>query len=202
MRKLKKEVVYALYGFMGLAVLVTIPILKKTVEKPQTSQIMVTTPIVDKDTLPVFLEDENIAKPYNSDLVNINIDFYDYEDIEEKQQKSLIFYENTYIPSTGIDYTSTSQFDVLSIYNGKVVEITSNDMLGSVVKVEYGDIIGLYQCISDISVNLGDTVSKGTILGKSSTCNLLKGNNLYFELIHNGEMVNPEKYYDKTINEL
>ena len=47
-------------------------------------------------------------------------------------------------------------------------------------------------------------VLKSQVIAKSSTSNISKdlGNHLYFELIVDGKCVNPEDYYDKSINEL
>ena len=65
-------------------------------------------------------------------------------------------------------------------------------------------IISVYQSINEIEVNEGDEVAQGQILAKSSTSNISKEleNHLYFELIIDGECVNPEEYYGKSINEL
>ena len=42
-----------------------------------------------------------IAMPYTSDKVSVAKDYYNREDDSENQEKSLIFYENTYMPFWG-----------------------------------------------------------------------------------------------------
>ena len=61
-----------------------------------------------------------------------------------------------------------------------------------------------YQSITDISVKEGDLVKQGDVIAKSSTSNISTdlGNHLYFELILNGSTVDPEDYFDKSLNEL
>ena len=64
--------------------------------------------------------------------------------------------------------------------------------------------ISNYQSLSDVTVSKDDNVVKGQIIAKSSTSNISAdlGNHLYFELVINGECVNPENYYGKSIDEI
>ena len=53
-------------------------------------------------------------------------------------------------------------------------------------------------------VKKGDNVTQGQIIAKSGTCTLNNDvtNGLHFEMYKNGSVINPEKYYDKSIKEL
>ena len=124
---------------------------------------------------------------------------------EESQKKSIIYYQDTYMQSSGISYSSDKQFDVLSILDGKVTEIKEDNLLGNVITIEHSNgIISSYQGVTDIEVKQGEEVKQGDIIAKSSKLNLLPDveNQLYFELIINGTNVNPDNYYDKSIDEV
>lgn len=147
----------------------------------------------------------SIIRPYVDESVSIVKGFYDYKTDSESQEKSLIYYEGTYIPSSGISYSNSNSFDVISILPGTVKEVREDDILGNVVVIEHENgIISEYQSITDIKVKKDDIVNQGQIIAKSSESNISKdlGNHLYFEIIINGENVNPEEYYNKTINEI
>ena len=51
---------------------------------------------------------------------------------------------------------------------------------------------------------MDDKISQGDIIARAGLNNLNKdfGNHLYFELIVNGKIVDPENYFDKALNEL
>ena len=89
--------------------------------------------------------------------------------------------------------------------DGKVTSVKEDETLGNVVVIEHDNgIKATYESIKDITVKEGDIVSQGKIIGKSSTSNISKelNNHLYFELSIKDTTVNPEKYFDKSINEI
>ena len=206
-RQLKKSVVYSLYIISFALVLTGVGVLTfSSKNKSDDDYKYVSKGILDfEEQVPVVNTEIKIVRPYTDADVKIVKNFYDYKSESEEQEKSLIYYEGTYMQSSGIAYSKGDSFDVVAIYDGKVKEIKEDAMLGKVVTIEHENgINSIYQSISDIKVKEGDNVSVGQLIGKSSTSNILSdlGNHLYFELIINGVCVNPENYYDKTINEL
>ena len=205
----KRIIIYSLYGVICMTFLTSILFVKKYMNKPLNKSNLnveikpVNNTKIDDKIIPVFNDDNLISKPFKDDI-EVVISFYNSKEETENQENSLIYYENTYMKSTGIYYRSDKEFDILSIYDGKVVEIKEDNLLGNVVRIDYGNnIIGVYECIDSIKVKVGDNVSKGDIIGKSSTCKVFNDSNgLYFELIHNGININPELYYFKKIEEL
>ena len=146
-----------------------------------------------------------MIRPYKDEDVKILKNFYDYQSTEEEQEKSLIYYENTYLPSSGISYGKDEEFDIIAVLDGKVTSVKEDETLGNVVVIEHDNgIKATYESIKDITVKEGDIVSQGKIIGKSSTSNISKelNNHLYFELSIKDTTVNPEKYFDKSINEI
>ena len=160
--------------------------------------------VTDREYVPVVAEIPTIIKPYNSDNVSINTPFYDPNSTKEEQEKALILYENTYIQNTGVTYTSKEQFDVVAVLEGTVIEVSDNPILGKTIKIRHNDdTISTYQSMDEITVKKDDTILRGGFLGRSGTCKLYSENyNLHFELSHNGQIINPEDSYNKTIDEL
>lgn len=208
-RELKKSVVYSLYGLSFLLLLsaVLIPLFST---KNQVNQEFdyVSKGILDyENNVKVVNTDNNITigKPYNAENINIVKSFYDYKESTDNQEKSLIFYEGTYMQSSGVSYSNGNVFDVVSILDGVVESIKSDEILGNVLTIRHDNgITSIYQSISDITVKEGNNVKKGDILAKSSTANISTdlNNHLYFELIINGVCVNPENYYGKNPSEI
>lgn len=160
--------------------------------------------VTDNEYIPVINEQLTVLKPYSNESVKISKTFYDYEGENKSQENSIIFYENTYMQNTGIDYTLNESFDIISILDGTVLEVTDNEILGKTIKIKHeNDLISVYQSLSEINVKKDDTIIRGQVIGKSGTSSLYsKDYNLHFELYHQGKNVNPEDYYNKTKDEL
>ena len=106
------------------------------------------------------------------------------------------------MPSTGVAYSNGKQFDVVAVLDGKVTQVKEDDTLGNSIMIEHKNgTTSVYQSVSDINVKEGDAVSQGQTIAKSSTSDVRSdlNNHLYFELIIDGNTVNPENYFDKNI---
>lgn len=212
-RRLKKSVVYILYGIAFLFMLGGLFFIDNVSEKNNFSSKeeykYVSKDIINKDSdIPVnVIENKKILinKPYNDESVKIVKNYYSMSDDEEIQQNSIIYYENTYMPSSGVSYGNDNDFDVISILDGKVIEVKEDDILGNVIVIQHDNgIMSSYQSVKDINVKKDDNVKQGDIIAKSSTSNISTdlGNHLYFELMINGLNVDPEDYYGKCIDEI
>ena len=159
---------------------------------------------VFENVVPVQTTKSLIIKPYLSENVSIGKYFYDFEGEKESQEKSLIYYENTYIQNSGVDYISNSVFDVVSILDGEVISIEKDNILGNIIKVKHDkDLISVYQGIDEITVSNGDSVVQGQILGVSSTSKINSDYNssLHFEVYYKGEIIDPENLYTLSIED-
>lgn len=155
--------------------------------------------------IPVVSTSVTIARPYVAADVSIGKKFYDYQGEESEQEKSIIYYEDTYMQNSGVDYTSEEVFDVVSILDGTVISVEENDLLGTTIEVRHSNnLISVYQSLSDVLVEENMVIVQGQILAKSGTSNINKdlGNHLHFELYYNGKIVNPEEYYNRNVDEL
>lgn len=208
-RKFKKFVVPTVYSLAIFAFITSMYFLEKTINnnrfKDNEDMEYVDSEIINNNEyIPVINQEKTILKPFLNEDITISKKFYDYESESTSQEDALIYYENTYIQNSGIDYTSKESFDVIAIYDGTVIEVSDNTILGKTIKIRHNnDLVSTYQSLSDTGVKENDTVLRGQVIGKSGTCNLYKTDyNLHFEIYHQGKNINPELYYNKTIDEL
>ncbi len=105
--------------------------------------------------------------------------------------------------NSGVDYKFAESFEVVSILDGKVIDVSDNSLLGKTVKIQHdNDKVSIYQCLSNVSVKVDDYVLRGQVIGNGGTSKIYPNEyNLHFELINQGVNINPEKYYNKSIDE-
>ena len=142
-----------------------------------------------------------MIKPYVDDQVVVAKYYYDYQDDNTTQEKSILYHENTYIQNTGMDFTKDDSFDVVAVLDGTVTDVKEDELLGTIVEIKHdGNFISSYQSLSEVTVKKNDTVSQGQVIGKSGTNELDKdlGNHLHFELYQNGQVLDPSDYFDKS----
>lgn len=154
---------------------------------------------------PVVKSEEKLIRPYTSDKVTLYKNFYEKDENKEQQQNSIIYYDGIYMQNSGVDYTSEESFDVLSSLSGTVTNVTEDTLLGKTIEIRNStEVIVTYQSLGEILVKKGDVISQGDIIAKSGTSaiNNDKQNTLHVEIYVNGTVINPEKYFDKSIKEL
>lgn len=205
-RKMKKEVRYVLYGVAFALVLGSLFMLTDnlTYKEYKDDTTYVSDTIFD-ESVPVVSTETKIIRPYLDSKIGIVKSFYDYQAESEAQINSLIIHDNTYMQNSGVAYGNVDNFDVVAILDGTVTKVEENDLLGNVIEITHdNNIISIYQSLSEVSVKKDDTVKQGTVIGKSGTSNISTdlGSHLHFELIIDGNIVNPENYFDKLLNDI
>lgn len=203
--KLKPFVIPTIYGIVTISLVVSLFFIGKNFLKNDVPVTYITSSTLVEDVEPVVSETKLIKKPYVDDDIKILQNFYESTGDKKVQENSLILYENTYLQNSGVDYGREEKFDVYSIYEGTIIDIEEDDILGKIIQIQHtNDIIASYQCLGDIKVNKNDTVTQGQIIGSSGTCNISKdlGNHLHLEISNQGKMINPESIYNKSINDL
>ena len=160
---------------------------------------------VVEDTQPVVSTDPQIIRPYVDANVKVVKNYYNKEADNATQENSIFYYGDTYMQNSGVDYASGSEFDVVSILDGTVMEVTDDEVMGKTIKIKHNnDLISVYQSMGNINFKKDDTITQGTIIGKSGENNISTdlGNHLHFELYYQGKVVNPEDYFGKLLGEL
>lgn len=206
-RRLKKSVTYSLYGLSFTLLVLGITLLSFTTRGTKQSNFSyVSKGIFDsEENIKVVTTEVKIMKPFTDNNVEIVKSYYDYTADSKSQEKSLLYYENTYMQSTGVSYSNGSSFDVIAILSGTVTEVKEDETLGNSITIEHDNgITSVYQSISGINVKQGDVVAQGDKIATSATSNISPNleNHLYFELIIKGSCVNPENYYEKLVSEV
>ena len=200
-RRLKTQYVLLFVSILLILPLILIGIAVKT----SLNEVTVEEPdYITEETfnhyIPVINTETRMINPYLEPSVTIGKNYYDYQSDEESQIKAILKHDNTYIQNTGIDYISDKVFDVISILDGTVVNISDDESLGKIVEVKHNNgIISSYQSLGTINVKKGDIITQGQVLGTSGSNELDKelGNHLHFEIYDNGQAMNPMNYLNK-----
>ncbi len=207
MIKAKKMIIPSIYILAVILIVASILLVVSSINKyltiPKDYNYAVDTQF--ENVIPVVETQATIIKPYLSEDVKIGKYFYDFEADEERQQNSIIFYENTYMQNSGVDYVSDTVFDVVAVLDGEVLSIETDSTLGNIVKLKHDkNLITVYQGIDNIDLKEGSTVNQGTIIGTSGTSkiNTNYATSLHFEVYYNGELIDPENFYALNIEDL
>lgn len=204
--RLKKYVIPCLYVVLFATVMTGAFLITKAMKKnePATPDYNYVSNIVTSDVVPTISEKTKLIKPYTDEKVTVGKSFYDYKAEASNQEKSITYYDGSYIQNSGIDYVLDQAFDVVAVLDGTVTSVKQDDILGTVVEIKHdNNYVTTYQSLSDVTVKKDDVVTQGQVIGKSGTNKLDKdmGNHLHFELYTNGQVVDPSFYVDKEIKE-
>ena len=206
--KLKSFVFPVLYISLIFTVIVGLYFTSKVLKQSDNNSLKdityVSKTILD-NTIPVISVDDTIANPYTGDNVKIARYFYNLEDDMDRQKESIIYYNDTYMQSSGIDYTSENSFDVISILEGVVIDIKEDELLGKIVEIKHtNELVSSYAGLSEINVSKGENITKEMKIGKSGSnkINESLGTHLHFEVYKNGVNIDPLKVIGKKLGDI
>jgi stage II sporulation protein Q len=203
-RKLKGFVLPTLYLLISLTIFTGVIILGSDYNYA-TKDYTYTTSILDNDIVPVMMEEEDntIISPIEDDNAEVSVHYYKVGDTEENQRNSLIFYENTYMPNTGILYTNDDIFNAVSVYDGKVIEIKDDEFFSKCVILELNNNIRVYYYgLDEITVVAGESISTGDIIGVSRNNEIMNDKkSMLLEVYYNNKLINPEEFIGNKITD-
>lgn len=159
-----------------------------------------------QEAVPVNAMEENFKMPVMDEKsVVIKKEFYDYDASSEEQEAALVFYNNTYYPSTGIDIAQKNgeSFDIVASLSGTVVRAENDPILGNVVEIEHENgVTTFYQSLEEMHVEAGVAVDQGDVIGTAGTSvyNKDAGIHVHFEIRQNNEPVNPVAFFNKPFS--
>ena len=159
--------------------------------------------VVLDNVVPVFDVDTTLGNPYLNTSVKIVRYYYNLEDDVERQKEAIVFYNDTYMPNTGIDYSCDEEFEVVSIMDGTVIDIREDELLGKIVEIRHENEF-VSSGLNTINVSKGESVTKNTKIGTSGTNKLnsdLK-NYLHLEIYQRGVNIDPLKVLGKKLGDL
>ena len=164
---------------------------------------------VDRSTkehiYPTIATPTSIIKPFVDENVKISIPYYNVNDSDTNQQSALIFYENIYMPSTGILYTSDNEFNIVAVLDGTVKDIKEDPIMGKIIEIEHNKkLVTIYQSLGNVNVSVGQNITQGEIIGISGHNNIMENSKfgLNFEVYKDSELINPEDFYNMSIDSL
>lgn len=203
--KLRKYVLPTIYVLIILVTFLSVSLINNHLLKNVTNYNYSKSIMKDvtENVLSEILPDK-FERPYLSENVKLLSGFYSKDYDDESQKNSLIVYQNTYMPSSGTFYASQDEFDVVSVYDGKVKSIKKDEMLGDTVEVQHSNnLTTIYYSLKDVTVRENDDIKKGTIIGKATSNNLVTDKNILFiEVYLKGKQIDPEKFYELNPNEV
>lgn len=160
----------------------------------------------DEDAVPVQSSGEVIVKPTVDDAqAEIIGHFYDETATAEEQQKSLVYYSNTYRMNKGVDFGAQTEegFDVVAALSGKVTKAQQDSTLGQVVEITHDDGVKThYSSLASLEVAEGETVKQGDKLGVAgrNLYNEAAGVHVHFEIRDSeGVALNPEEAFGLSL---
>ena len=205
MTEIKRSVIYAVYALGVVSLIGTIYLIEGAMSKNRfddNEEYNYVSKTIFDNTVPVVGEVSQVTRPYKEDDITILRNYYDYKADRASQEKSLIYYEGTYLQSSGVSYGKQDVFEVVSIKDGTVIEVKEDELLGTIVQIKHNDdTVSIYQSVSEVAVEKDEIVTKGQTIAKSGTSNVEKdlGNHVHFELIVSGNTVSPEEYFVTNI---
>jgi murein DD-endopeptidase MepM/ murein hydrolase activator NlpD len=97
----------------------------------------------------------------------------------------------------GFDLAVTANVPVLAANDGRIVNADWLGIYGNCVIIDHGmGVASLYGHLSSIDVKVGDTVTRGQVLGRSGMTGLAGGDHLHFTMLVGGRPVNPVEWWD------
>ncbi|MBO4412957.1 MAG: M23 family metallopeptidase [Clostridia bacterium] len=177
------------YGYYIALALIVVGITLSVVLSSKTTN---TTEINVKEYTPV--EVSSVALNFDLPLTDCEVAF-DYSREELVFNSTLGWFET----HKGVDLKSKTSEIVKASEGGEVVEVYTNSLEGTVVVIKHNDNISTkYSSLSeDVFVKVGDKVKKGQKIGTISTSagnEVETGAHLHFEIIENGNQVDPNNY--------
>jgi len=101
----------------------------------------------------------------------------------------------------GMDFTAPTGTVVFATGNGIVKEVGREGGYGNTILIDHGyGYETLYGHLSRINVKVGQSINRGDIIGLVGSTGASVGPHLHYEVMKNGQKVNPQNYYFMDLN--
>jgi hypothetical protein len=98
----------------------------------------------------------------------------------------------------GFDLAVTANVPIVAAERGTVVHASDLGIYGNCVVIDHGlGVQSLYGHLSSIGVKVGDSVEKGSEIGRSGMTGLAGGDHLHFTMLVGGQQVTPVDWWSK-----
>ena len=103
----------------------------------------------------------------------------------------------------GMDFTAPTGTDVVATGNGIVKEIGRDGGYGNIVVIDHGyGYETLYGHLLRSRVQVGQVINRGDVIGYIGSSGASTAPHLHYEVMKNGQKVNPQNYYFQDLNPL
>lgn len=103
----------------------------------------------------------------------------------------------------GMDFTAPVGTDIFATGNGIVKEVGRNAGYGNIIVIDHGyGYETLYGHLSRTKVVVGQTIKRGDVIGLVGSSGASTAPHLHYEVMKNGQKVNPQNYYFQDLNPL
>lgn len=154
--------------------------------------------VVDDEQIETSSKQQTMRYPFDELYVDNAVivqDFYDATADAADQQDAMLVFNNTFTASNGISIAIDEEpFQVLAAMSGVVQTIDIDAFTGNTITIEHSNgYVTKYSSVTDIVVEEGDEVLQGNPLGTavSNEANPEAGTHLHFQVLQNGEYINP-----------
>lgn len=144
---------------------------------------------------------ETLKYPFDEQLVEtakVLQDYYDLGAEASQRENALLVFNQTFSTSTGISIGVNGEpFQVLAAMTGEVTAIQVDAFTGNMVELTHANgLVTRYQSVADFVVEKGDVVMQGDPIGTTiaNEWNPTAGVHLHFEVLKDGQPVNPRSY--------
>jgi murein DD-endopeptidase MepM/ murein hydrolase activator NlpD len=101
----------------------------------------------------------------------------------------------------GMDFTAPTGTDIFATGNGTVKEVGRNSGYGNAIVIDHGyGYETLYGHLSRINVQVGQLIKRGDVIGFIGSSGASTAPHLHYEVMKNGQKVNPQNYYFQDLN--
>ena len=98
----------------------------------------------------------------------------------------------------GIDMAAAKGSDIRSLCEGTVEYVKKDDIYGNCILIDHGEFSSFYAHLSSINIEKGRKVKAGDKIGVIGSSGKSTGVHLHFEIIKEGERIDPSPYlYEK-----
>lgn len=165
---------------------------EKVVQENATDESTVIETNAQVETLKYPFDEEQL------DSVEVLQDFYDVTADAETRENALLVFNQTFSTSSGVSLAVNGEpFEVLAAMSGEVTEVKLDAFTGNQIVITHPNGMETrYSSVTDILVKEGDTVVQGQPLATTTEneWNPSAGIHLHFEVLENGEHVNPRNF--------
>lgn len=103
---------------------------------------------------------------------------------------------------SGIDIPADQGAVILAAADGTVAEVGFDGERGNYLVLDHGDgLETVYAACRDVTVEEGDTVRAGEMIGAVGSTGMSTGPHLHFEVRQGGQAQNPVAYFDSAIRD-